>query len=184
MAQNISKGIVMCQISNKYIRKIIFKIFNHIPKESLYYDDKIKIESPDPHITIYYGLAHNNIQNILSCFEDFRKIKIQFKTTSLFDHSDKPYKVLKFDLISEDLIKLNRIIQNNLNVYPPDFKEYIPHVTIAYLKNSFDATKYTNLKILNNIYDISTVIKVRTFEKKYFFYDIMNRTFLNTKVSI
>lgn len=84
----------------------------------------------EPHVTILYGL-HEEIKDS-DIEKDIHKIKepkIEFKNISAFENE---YDVLKFDVKSEDLTKLNKTFAE----YPHTnkFPDYHPHCTIAYLK--------------------------------------------------
>ncbi len=85
----------------------------------------------DPHVTILYGL-HDDIkdEDIEKDIKAIKEPKIAFKSISSFNN-DK-FDVLKFDVKSEDLNKLNKKFSEypNTNKFP----DYHPHVTIAYLK--------------------------------------------------
>ena len=85
----------------------------------------------DPHVTILYGL-HADIkdEDIEEDINEIKEPKIAFKSISSFDNPK--YDVLKFDVESKDLHKLNKEFQE----YPftSNFPDYHPHCTIAYLK--------------------------------------------------
>lgn len=83
------------------------------------------------HITILYGL-HDDIkdEDIEEDINDIKEPKIAFKSISSFDNPK--YDVLKFDVESKDLTKLNKVFKK----YPftSNFPGYHAHCTIAYLK--------------------------------------------------
>lgn len=85
----------------------------------------------EPHVTILYGL-HEEIEDkdIEVDIEAIKEPKISFKNISSFNN-DK-FDVLKFDVDSKDLTKLNKKFKE----YPftSNFPDYHPHCTIAYLK--------------------------------------------------
>lgn len=90
------------------------------------------------HVTILFGL-HNDIPDS-DIEEEINKIKtpkIEFKGVSSF--TNKLFDVIKFDVESEDLHKLNK----RFTKFPhtTDFPNYHPHVTIAYVKPKL-ADKY------------------------------------------
>ena len=92
----------------------------------------------EPHVTILYGL-HDDIKDeeIEEDINDIKEPKIAFKSISSFDNPK--YDVLKFDVDSKDLTKLNKVFKE----YPftSNFPDYHPHCTIAYLKPG-KAAKY------------------------------------------
>lgn len=92
----------------------------------------------EPHVTILYGL-HGDIED-KDLEVEIHKItspEIGFKNISTFDN--EKFDVLKFDVKSTDLNKLNKDFSKfpNTNKFP----DYHPHCTIAYLKKG-TAEKY------------------------------------------
>lgn len=98
----------------------------------------------DPHVTILYGL-HDDIkdEDIEEDINEIKEPKIAFKSISSFNN-DK-FDVLKFDVKSEDLNKLNKKFSEypNTNKFP----DYHPHVTTCYVKAG-KSEKY--IKLLND----------------------------------
>lgn len=92
----------------------------------------------EPHVTILYGL-HGDIkdEDLEVEINKITEPKIEFDKISTFDN-DK-FDVLKFDVKSNDLVKLNKIFTTfpNTNSFP----DYHAHATIAYLKKG-TAEKY------------------------------------------
>ena len=97
----------------------------------------------EPHVTILYGL-HDDIEDedIEEDIKEIKEPKIAFKSISSFDNPK--YDVLKFDVDSKDLTKLNKKFKE----YPftSNFPDYHPHATTCYLKPG-KAEKY--IKKLN-----------------------------------
>ena len=95
-------------------------------------DDDSYGRETEPHVTILYGL-HEEIEDkdIEVDIKEIKTPKIDFKNISSFNN-DK-FDVLKFDVESKDLTKLNKIFAKypNTNKFPDDH----PHCTIAYLKS-------------------------------------------------
>lgn len=83
-----------------------------------------------PHITIKYGL-HKPCPKQVMALELPESITITLGKTSIFENDTGD--VLKIDVISDDLHKLNDIISTKLTV-TDTFPVYIPHCTISYLK--------------------------------------------------
>lgn len=111
-----------------------------IDKDDLYTekdDDGYGLEDK-PHVTVLYGL-HGEIED-KDLEVEIHKItepKISFKNISTFE-ADK-YDVLKFDVASSDLVKLNKKFKEF--PHTSTFPNYHPHCTIAYLKKGV-AEKY------------------------------------------
>lgn len=87
----------------------------------------------EPHITVKYGLHtddHKPIQNIL---KDEKPITLRLGKTSLFPPNEEDgYEVVKADVVSPDLHRLNKKISGlpHTDTHP----EYKPHATVAYVK--------------------------------------------------
>lgn len=93
-----------------------------------------------PHITTLYGLGNDvtkdDIQKVLG---DIKPFEVKLGKTSLFEN-DK-YDVLKVDIDSPEL----RLVNKKLKALPTPgetFKDYKPHITIAYLKKG-EGKKYS-----------------------------------------
>lgn len=104
-----------------------------IPKENIYNDplDDTKGIEDEPHITVLYGLHTDDVNDVKNVLKDFTgSITVKLGKISLFKN-DK-FDVLKIDVESDDLKKLNSIIKTlkNENKYPV----YHPHLTLAYVK--------------------------------------------------
>jgi 2'-5' RNA ligase len=115
-------------------------ILDQIDEEDLYQpeDDPSYGKEDKPHVTILYGL-HDTIEDseIEPDLKDIKEPSIKIKGISEF--SNPKFDVLKFDVDSEDLHKLNK----RFNEYPTTqtYPDYHPHMTIAYLKPKM-AEKY------------------------------------------
>jgi len=83
-----------------------------------------------PHVTCLYGIHTQQLKNIRDNIELF-PIELKIGELSLFENDQ--YDVLKFNIISKDLHKLNKELCNRLK-YTNNYKEYKPHMTVAYLK--------------------------------------------------
>lgn len=83
-----------------------------------------------PHITIKYGI-HKPCPKQVMALELPESITITLGKTSIFENDTGD--VLKVDVISDDLHKLNALISSKLTV-TDTFPDYIPHATISYLK--------------------------------------------------
>ena len=102
-----------------------------------------------PHITIKYGIHSGDI----SCLDDIKElfpknIVLELGNTSMFSNTDN--EVLKIDVESEYLIKMNKIITDNIEC-TTTFPIYIPHCTIAYLKHG-NSYKYIDDDMFRGIY--------------------------------
>lgn len=125
-----------------------------IDKEDLYEpegDSDYGIEK-QPHVTILFGL-HGSIKD-KDIEIEIKKIKepeIKIKDVSIFNQ--KEYEVLKFDVESSDLKKLNK----KFCEFPhtTDFPDYHPHITIAYLKPK------TSEKYIKKIKDLDFNFKIK-----------------------
>lgn len=86
----------------------------------------------DPHITVKYGIVDVDIDQLKDKLSDFGPIVVKLGDVSKFECGD--YDVIKIDVDSDDLHRLNSLI----NKYAPHidtYDEYSPHVTIAYVKS-------------------------------------------------
>ena len=110
---------------------------NSIPKDELYEkhdegDPNHYGAETEPHVTVLYGLKTSDPSEVERLVKGFGKIELKFGKTSLFK-SKPEYEVLKVDVISEDLHRLNKLLNDNFDV-ETDHPIYHPHLTIAYVK--------------------------------------------------
>jgi len=123
--------------------EIIRRIQSEIPEEDLYTEegpDKYGLEK-ESHITIYPCMDNDTdpemIKPILIPLSD---VEIRIMNISIFDGSTKNYIVLKADIESLELDEMNNAMKN-IAVSHSEFKEYHPHITIAYIKKNSDTYK-------------------------------------------
>lgn len=102
----------------------------------------------DPHVTILYGL-HEEIadKDIEAEIKQIKTPKIKLGKVSSF--SNDKFEVLKYDIVSDDLHKLNK----KFTKFPftSDYPDYHPHCTIAYVKKGKAADYITKLNKLSEI---------------------------------
>jgi 2'-5' RNA ligase len=115
-------------------------LLNLIDNEDLYNpkDDPSYGKEKNPHVTILYGL-HEDIplEEIEEELSNISTPSLKFSDVSSFKNPQ--FDVLKFDVDSKDLNKLNKKFKEF--PYTTDFPKYHPHCTIAYLKPKM-ADKY------------------------------------------
>ena len=85
----------------------------------------------EPHITVQYGFDIK-----VRSKEVFSRLKlfpcsVKFKNFSLFENDE--YDVLKIDIVSSDLRKLNKAVNDKFEI-TTSYPDYHPHATVAYLK--------------------------------------------------
>lgn len=98
----------------------------------------------DFHCTALYGL-HTDKASLVTDTVELKPITFKIGKISLFEKDD--YEVLKFHIISPDIVKLNKDLRKNLE-YTNSFPDYMPHATIAYLN---PGTGHNYLKLKQNI---------------------------------
>jgi 2'-5' RNA ligase len=118
-------------------------ILSSIDRHDLYCgDDGTYGLETEPHVTVLYGL-HKEVHEDLVCrmcqaFEG--PVQAEVTGLSTFDNDD--YDVLKLDVESDALRKLNKGFKGL--PYTTEYEDYNPHMTIAYLKKG-TAEKYDDL---------------------------------------
>lgn len=131
--------------------KSLWKEFQNIIDEEDLYEPKDESgfgKEKEPHVTILYGL-HDTIPD-KDVEEEIKNIKTpKLKMGKVSSFNNDKFDVLKFDVESDDLHKLNK----KFNKFPNtnDYPKYHPHSTIAYVKKG-KAKKYIDK--LNDFKDI------------------------------
>lgn len=128
------------------------KFLNLIDDNDLYDDETNHYgKEKEVHVTVLYGLHEEvmlqDIKNILHDVE--LPISATVVGVSIFDNKD--YDVLKFELKSNELTKLNKLLKKL--PFTSNFPDYKPHMTIAYLKKGC-SDKYLEEFKLNKEYTI------------------------------
>lgn len=87
-----------------------------------------------PHVTLMFGF-HDDIPGIVNRLKKELPcggaIKIKLKAIGFFETPD--YDVVKFDVESPELTKLNKWCRSEFE-HTDSYKDYYPHATIAYVK--------------------------------------------------
>lgn len=84
----------------------------------------------EPHITVKYGLHTDKSSQVKKLVKDWGPIEAKLGKLSVFSNPD--YDVLKVEVESKDLNRLNRLISQL--EHTDSFDDYSPHATIGYLK--------------------------------------------------
>jgi 2'-5' RNA ligase len=109
------------------------EILDKISNDKIYNDETNQYgKEKEPHCTVMYGFDQGKeiVEQIKDICERAKlPISVQVKSISCFEN--KLFDVLKFDLESESLTKLNSVFKN-FDI-TTDFPDYHAHMTIAYL---------------------------------------------------
>jgi 2'-5' RNA ligase len=110
-----------------------------------------------PHVTLLFGF-HDDEPDIAERLENSLPIKGSIKGKivgiSIFETPD--YDVVKFDVESPALFKLNKWCKDNFE-YTSAHKDYHPHVTIAYVKKGM-GKKYKRTMSKSFEFDITELV--------------------------
>lgn len=85
----------------------------------------------DPHVTVLYGLHKEvSLEDIKAAMAGINTVALKISSLGIFENEE--FDVLKLDIESDDLSKLNKSLAKlpHTNKYP----EYHPHLTLGYLK--------------------------------------------------
>lgn len=137
--------------------KFIKEIQKTIPEDEIYFgetkeekDSNMYGIEDECHITIAYGLLNSvkfdDIKKYLFPLDEYKTILINI---SVFEN--KLFDVLKVDARCPKAAESNKLIQKDYDLHT-EFKDFHPHMTIAYLKKGF-ADKYKK-SILDKIEDL------------------------------
>lgn len=105
-----------------------------------------------PHVSVLYGLKEEqDYFKIRDKLKNFGAFEFEIGKIKRFGNENKPYDVLVIEIVSPRLSEIHKFIRENYkNDY--SFPEYIPHMTLAYVKkgelkeiegdSSWTGTKY------------------------------------------
>jgi hypothetical protein len=90
----------------------------------------------DVHVTIKFGLHIVDFTEIRDLFVNEKPVKIKLGKISLFNSKD--YDVIKIDVDSPELHRLNKLISDSVET-TDTYPEYHPHITLAYVRKGAGA---------------------------------------------
>lgn len=144
-------AIAMLEIEDQTLRERVGDIQDLLDPE-----DVIELEDT-PHVTVRYGLQDMTPQKVRQLLSRYPRVWIKLGRLSIFENDDVD--VLKIDVQSEELHKVNRAL--GLHAAENTHRQYIPHVTIAFLK------KGTGRKYLHGLpqffYGMELLFKTMTY---------------------
>lgn len=119
---------VMCLLPWKISEKIRQWGVDNIPDNELIGDGR----ESSIHVTVKYGLHNHDPFELRPLLQNYGPIEITLGKISLFENGKED--VIKIEVTSPRLVQLNSLITKhfeNTDTHP----NYIPHVTIAYVKS-------------------------------------------------
>jgi len=162
-SNNYDLGCVMIEIPISNWEEIT----STIVEEDLYTDEGKPGIQDNPHVTLLYGL-HNEVtlDQIKSIFDGFEEgIDIIIKGIGIFENEN-------FDVVKLNVLNNNKLqsLYDKLSELPNsnEYPEYIPHITIAYLKKGC-GNKYKNLEYKHSFKNVDEVCySISGGSKEYF----------------
>ena len=124
-----------CVMANVVVKEDVWKGFqDKVDDEDIYHGPEGDAfgREWDPHTTILYGI-HEDVsdEDVEALIDKVKDIKAEIERVSIFEN--KEFDVLKFDVKSKDLHRLNKMFKEL--PHTTEYPNYHPHMTIAYLKN-------------------------------------------------
>ena len=121
------------------------KLINRIKEEDLYDDGSNTFGREDEtHITILYGY-HDNVSadDVFNVLGDIpQNISVNATGISLFENKERGFDVVKIDIEpTEELKKLRKSAESETLNKTLTYKDYNPHMTMAYVKSG-EGKKY------------------------------------------
>lgn len=113
---------------------------DNIPDEYLSEDGRQPRD--DIHVTVKYGIHMTDPFSVRDRLIKQQPIEVKLGDVSIFEQDD--HDVVKLDVTSRQLHTLNKMVNKNFEV-TDTYPEYIPHITIAYVKKGV-GKKYTGRK--------------------------------------
>jgi len=115
------------------------EISNVIKEDDLFIEDDKFGREDEQHITILYGfLEDTNVETIKEYIKNTQSVDFLIKGVSIFEN--EKFDVVKLSIESENLNELNKYFSENYK-NENKFPDYIPHMTIAYVKKG-EGKKY------------------------------------------
>jgi len=132
---NVDYGWIRVDIPEDITKQCI-EFGKEIPEEELYIEEDNDKDwgfgrEVESHITVKYGLHTKDEEEVKSVLEGQKGGEVELSNIGIFENDD--YDVVKVDIKSPDLHRLNKQISDNLEA-TDSHPTYHPHITIAYVK--------------------------------------------------
>jgi 2'-5' RNA ligase len=108
----------------------------------------------EPHITCKYGINEGISKPLIHLLTNFGKVKATLGQTSIFEGEDD---VLKIDVISADIRRLNSAIVQNIKTIDKFGSNFQPHLTIAYMKKGTAEPYIKNRRFFGTVIDFDSI---------------------------
>ena len=109
------------------------EILNIIDKDDIYDEPGFGLEKK-PHCTELFGFHKNaSVPKIKELIKDKQNGPIKLEVGDITHFETPEYDVVKFDVKSSDMHKINKLMKDNFN-YTNSYSDYKPHITISYVK--------------------------------------------------
>lgn len=95
-------------------------------------DDLTEGRELEPHVTVKYGTHTDSAEELRAVVEGFGTVRFRLGKTSIF--AGEKQDVVKIDVSSPDLVRLNKLIASSL-ANTTTHPIYHPHITLAYVKS-------------------------------------------------
>ncbi len=159
LVENSASRSYACLMLDCYdFKDYLSGIQKQIDTDDLYTEEEGHGLELDPHITVLYGIHDQDSESVKNQL-DLGPATYVLTGLSLFENDD--FDVLKCSVVSPDLKAYNKQCTENLE-YTNSYPEYIPHMTVAYLKPgtgknyiNIDCEKF-NEKLTSDKYTFST----------------------------
>jgi len=121
-----------------------------IPDSDVYeIDDEEHGRPREAHCTVKYGIHTSDPDELSELLSEQDMVQAVLRGVTVFDNDDCV--VLKVDVESPDLARINKLISSSLKC-TDTFPDYKPHITLAYLKHRAEEPKYYR-KFLCGMFD-------------------------------
>ena len=127
---------LLIELPDELTDSIISWGFDNVPDEHLFFDpnDPTFGREDDIHLTLIYGIHADNPKEIKSIIKEEKSFTCKLGEIKLLTKNSK-FDVLVIDVQCDNLHNLNKKLHLSLDV-TKTHPEFIPHVTIAYLKKN------------------------------------------------
>lgn len=109
----------------------------NIADEILFIDEKDKEgygRETTIHATVKWGFNNDETEELKDFLKDTKKFEVKLGEVSLFENKKDGYDVVKVEIISRDLHRINKKVSEAFKI-TDTHKEYKPHMTLCYVKH-------------------------------------------------
>ena len=152
----LDKSYILAEIKDCLADEIISWCYDNIDNSYLYEEEPYYGIVHDVHVTLLSDISDKNTKNIQKTIEEESPFTCCLGQLKLFLTNSK-FDVLYIPIINQEICNINKNLSNYIQ-YNKFYAEYVPHVTLCYLKKGFGESFLGNRYFCDKSFDVDELI--------------------------